>query len=104
MANDGRLCAATRIGTLRTNQGSTPGKPWATAGKQSATAGKQLSAAMAATLSVELEGRVPEELVAEIVRAVLDENRLAARDRSAEFPMLEARLRLERFIRARAAS
>jgi len=62
---------------------------------------KQLSAEMTATLSVQLEGRVPPGLVAEIVRTVLDESRLTAQDRAAEFTMLEARQRLERFIRAR---
>ena len=63
---------------------------------------RQLSAEMAATLSVELEGSVPDELVAEIVRAVLDENRQGTQDRTAELMVLEARKRLERFIRARA--
>jgi len=65
---------------------------------------KQLTAGMTATLAAELEGRVPDELVAEIVRAVLDETRRATKDRVVEFTMHEARLRLERFIRARAAS
>ena len=65
---------------------------------------KQLTAGMTATLTAELEGRVPDELVAEIVRAVLDETRRATKDRMVEFTMYEARLRLERFIRARAAS
>ena len=64
---------------------------------------KQLSAEMSATLSVELEGRVPPGLVAEIVRSVLDESRPAAHDRAVESTMLEARKRLERFIRARAS-
>jgi hypothetical protein len=64
---------------------------------------KKLSAEMSATLSVELEGRVPPGLVAEIVRSVLDESRQAAQDRAVEFTMLEARHRLERFIRARAS-
>lgn len=85
-----RLSTAPRRAALRTNPVS---------GER-----KQLSAGMAATLSAELAGRVPEELVAEIVQAVLYENRQATRDRDAEFPMLEARLRLERFIRARSAS
>jgi hypothetical protein len=64
---------------------------------------KQLSAQMSATLSVELEGRVPPGLVAEIVRSVLDESRQAAQDRAVELTMVEARKRLERFIRARAS-
>ena len=36
-------------------------------------------------------------------QAVLDESRQAPRSRAVEFTMLEARLRLERFIRARAS-
>lgn len=62
---------------------------------------KQLSAGMAATLSAELDGRVPIELVAEIVRAVLDERRQSAREEATGSAMTEARKRLERFIRAR---
>jgi hypothetical protein len=58
---------------------------------------------MTATLSVELEGRVPPGLVAEIVRAVLDESRRASQDRALELTMFEARKRLERFIRARSS-
>jgi hypothetical protein len=65
--------------------------------------GKQAWAKMTATLSAELEGRVPPGLVAEIVRAVLDESRHAAQDRALELTMLEARTRLERFIRARSS-
>jgi hypothetical protein len=56
---------------------------------------------MSATLSAELEGRVARDLVADIVRAVLDEGRQDVQDRAAESVMLEARRRLERFIRAR---
>jgi hypothetical protein len=62
-----------------------------------------MQAGMSATLSVELEGRVPPGLVAEIVRAILDESRQAALDRAVELTMIEARKRLERFIRARAS-
>jgi hypothetical protein len=62
-----------------------------------------MQAGMTATLSVELEGRVPPGLVAEIVRAILDESRQAAHDRAVELTMIEARKRLERFIRARAS-
>ena len=36
---------------------------------------EELSAVMTATLSADLEGRVPVDLVADIVRAVLDESR-----------------------------
>lgn len=64
---------------------------------------KQLTAEMSATLSSELEGRVPPGLVSEIVRSVLDESRQPAQQRAVEFTMLEARQRLERFIRARAS-
>jgi hypothetical protein len=55
---------------------------------------------MIATLSAELEGRVARDLVADIVRAVLDETRQAPEVRSVESTMLEARQRLGRFIRA----
>jgi hypothetical protein len=64
---------------------------------------RQLSAGMTATLSAELEGRVARDLVADIVRAVLDEGRQGAQDRAAESTMREARQRLERFIRARSS-
>lgn len=64
---------------------------------------KQLSAGMITTLSAELEGRVARDLIADIVRAVLDESRQAVQDRAAESTMLEARQRLERFIRARSS-
>jgi len=64
---------------------------------------QQLSAGMIATLSAELEGKVAPDLVADIVQAVLDEGRNDALDRAAESLMLEARQRLERFIRARSS-
>ncbi len=56
------------------------------------------SALMIATLSADLEGRVPADLVADIVRGVLAENQQAAHDRGVEPTMFEARRRLERFI------
>lgn len=61
----------------------------------------QLSAGMTATLSAELHGRVADDLVADIVRTVLDEGRQDDQDQAAESTMLEVRQRLERFIRAR---
>jgi hypothetical protein len=64
---------------------------------------RQLSAGMTATLTAELAGSVPPGLVAEIVRSVLDEGRQVAQVRADEITMLEARQRLERFIRARAS-
>ena len=64
---------------------------------------RQLSAGMTATLSAELEGRVAHDLVADIVRAVLDEGRQDTQDRAVESTMLEARQRLQRFIRARSS-
>lgn len=64
----------------------------------------QLSAGMTATLVAELEGRVPNELVAEVVRTVLDDSRQAAQDREVEVTMIEARQRLARFIRARSSN
>jgi hypothetical protein len=64
----------------------------------------QLSADVIATLCAELEGRVAHDLVADIVRAVLDEEGQDGQDRTGESTMLEARRRLERFIRARSSS
>jgi hypothetical protein len=62
---------------------------------------RQLSTVMTATLSAELKGAVPVDLVSDIVRAVLDERMQVARDRGLDPPILEARRRLERLIRAR---
>ena len=62
---------------------------------------RQSSTVMARTLSAELEGRIPADFVADIVRGVLDESRQTAPNRASEHTMLVARQRLERFIRAR---
>jgi len=59
---------------------------------------------MAAALSAELGNAVPIELIAEIVRSVLDDGRLAALNGAENAAMIEARLRIERFIRARTPS
>jgi len=59
---------------------------------------------MTAALSAELDDAVPIELIAEIVRSVLDDGRLAALNGAEETAMIEARLRIERFIRARTPS
>lgn len=59
-----------------------------------------LSTVITATLSAELESRVPADLVADIVRTVLDESRQAAHDWGFQPTMIEARRRLERLIRA----
>jgi hypothetical protein len=61
---------------------------------------KQLSAGMTATLFAELEERAAVDLVADIVRGVLDERRQSVQDRAARFTMIAARQRLERLIRA----
>jgi len=90
LIEDSRLCAATSTSTLGVGHRRSDSK--------------QLSAEMTATLSAELGEGVPRELIDEIVRAVLDESRQAARDWAAEFMMLEARQRLERFIRARSCT
>jgi len=55
---------------------------------------------MTATLFAELEERAAVDLVADIVRGVLDESRQSVQDRAAEFTMIAARQRLERLIRA----
>jgi hypothetical protein len=65
---------------------------------------RQLSADVIATLNAELQGRVAHDLVADIVRAVLDEEGQDAKDPTGESTILEARRRLERFIRARSSS
>ena len=65
---------------------------------------RRLSAVMTATLSTELESRVPADLVADLVRAVLDESRRSAHDRGVEPTMAEARQRLEHFVRARSSA
>lgn len=62
---------------------------------------KKLTAVLTATLSREMKGRVAPDLVADLVRAVIDEGRRSAHDRGVEPTMLEARQRLDRFIRAR---
>lgn len=59
---------------------------------------------MTAALSAELDDSVPIELIAEIVRSVLDDGRLAALNAAEGAAMIEARLRIERFIRARTPS
>lgn len=89
MFNDSRLCASAATSTLR------PG--------HFTSDSRQGSAEITATLSAELDGRVPLGLVAEIVRSVLDESRQTAPDRTLEITMFEARQRLERFVRARAS-
>jgi len=61
---------------------------------------RELLALMTATLSADLEGRIPAELVANIVRTVVAESHQAAQHRGVEPTMFETRRRLERFIRA----
>lgn len=55
---------------------------------------------MAAVLLAELDDSVPIELVAEIVRSVLDDTRCSLNGTEGA-AMIEARLRIERFVRAR---
>jgi hypothetical protein len=61
---------------------------------------RELLALMTETLSADLEGRIPAELVANIVRTVVAESHQAAQHRGVEPTMFETRRRLERFIRA----
>ncbi|MGZ4609870.1 MAG: hypothetical protein ACXV2H_06400 [Actinomycetes bacterium] len=61
-----------------------------------------MSAHMAARLSTELGSAIPGELVADVVRGVLDEHRHDAHQQATVSLMREARHRLERFQRARA--
>ena len=55
---------------------------------------------MTATLFAQLQERAAVDLVADIVRGVLDECRQSVQDRAAESVMIAARRRLERLIRA----
>lgn len=64
---------------------------------------RTLPADVTATLWAELDGKVAHELVADIVRAVLDEGRQDVQDPGGESAMVEARRRLEFFIRARSS-
>ena len=64
---------------------------------------KQVWVGTTASLFAELEEMVPHDLVADIVRGVLDESRQHVPDRTVESTILEARQRLERIIRARPA-
>jgi hypothetical protein len=107
MVEDSRLSAASRASTLPARTLPAPPMPtrmlptrklW---GSQVPGDRKQLAAGMTVTLSAELDDRVPLELIAEIVRAVLDDSRQAADEELAESVMFEARQRLGRFIRAR---
>lgn len=66
--------------------------------------GRELTALMAASLRADLEGRVPADLVADIVRTVVAESQQAAWHRGVEPTMFEARRRLERFIRVLSSS
>jgi hypothetical protein len=61
---------------------------------------KQLSAGMNATLFAQLEERAAVDLVADIVRGVLDESRQSVQDPAAESAKIAARQRLECLIRA----
>jgi len=62
-----------------------------------------LSAAMTATIYADLRGVVPRALVADMLRAVLDENHHTAQQRAPAQLMLEVRRRLDRLVRARSA-
>jgi hypothetical protein len=61
LANNGRLCAATRTSSLPASHMTSDST--------------QLSAGMTATLSAELEGRAARDLVADVARAVLGQSR-----------------------------
>lgn len=63
--------------------------------------GLPLAAGVTATLYAELEGAVAHDLVADIVRAILDEGRQDGQEQAADSTTHEARQRLHRFIRAR---
>jgi len=88
LASNGHRHGATAAGTL-----PAPGQP-------TSSDTKGLSAGMTATLFAQLEEAAAIDLVADIVRGVLDESRQGARDRAPESAMLAARRRLERLIRA----
>jgi hypothetical protein len=88
LASDGHRHGATAAGTVlapghRTNSDT-----------------KRLSAGLTATLFAQLEEGAAIDLIADIVRGVLDESRQGVRDRAAEPAMIASRQRLERLIRA----
>jgi len=87
LASKGRRCIAADVGTL-------PARRLIPAEKV------RLSVGMNATLCAQLDGRVAAELVADIVRAVLDESRHTSQHCEVEPMMIVARQRAERFIRA----
>ena len=88
LASAGRRHGATQAGTRRV------------AGHRANCDNEQFSAGMTATLFAELDERAAVDLVADIVRGVLDESRQGVQDRAAEPAMIAARQRLERLIRA----
>lgn len=88
LASKGRRCIAADVGAL-------PARRLIPAEKV------RLSVGMTATLCAQLDGRVAAELVADIVRAVLDESRHTSQHCEVEPMMIVARQRAERFIRAR---
>jgi hypothetical protein len=59
------------------------------------------SAEMTATMYADLHGVVPRALIADMLRAVLDENQQTAQQPAPEQLMLEVRRRLDRLARAR---
>jgi hypothetical protein len=62
---------------------------------------RPLSADMTAIVHADLQGAVPSGLIADMLRAVLDENRLTKQQWAPEQLMLEVHRRLERLLRAR---
>jgi hypothetical protein len=98
LVSDGHLLTATTAGTWPASSMQPTSVP--RVGPRSKD-GNQLWAETTAALSAELKGSVPPGLVAEIVRAVLDESRQGGQVCAVELTIREARVRLERFIRAR---
>jgi hypothetical protein len=88
LVKEGRRCPATRAGTPQARLLIRVDK-------------LQLSAEMSATLSAQLKGLVARDLVADIVRAVMDESGQTPQHFEIEPILIEARQRVERFIRAR---
>ena len=64
--------------------------------------GRRLSAQLTAALAADPVDAIPDELIGDIVRGVVDEHRQDARRPTAGSMLLEARHRLERIRRAHA--
>ena len=94
------MTPATTLASGGRRHGATAASTPVAAGHPTNCDNNQLSAGMTATLFAQLQERAAIDLVADIVRGVLDESRQSIQDPAAESAMIAARQRLERLIRA----